>query len=151
MREIGIAQSVLLLYLLRTGSGLWVGTWGRVCPLPCSPRGPTAHYGEVSLRAHRRSVIFRAGLLGLATLSVITCTADTPPLTGTANQAVVNPPLPSNLNLVLNAKTTVTVGPQTQVNGDVGSVGLSGSVLFDVSSSQGCCSNNVLANTVTVR
>ena len=103
------------------------------------------------MRAHRRSVIFRAGLLGLATLSVITCTADTPPLTGTANQAVVNPPLPGNLNLILNAKTTVTVGPQTQVSGDVGSVGLSGSVLFDVSSFQGCCSFNVLANTVTVR
>jgi hypothetical protein len=37
------------------------------------------------------------------------------------------------------------------VSGDVGSVGLNGSVLFDVSSSQGCCSGNVLANTVTVR
>ena len=95
--------------------------------------------------------MFHAGLLGLATLSIVNCTADTPQPTGTAEQAVINPPLPSNLNLFLNAKNTLTVGPFTQVFGDVGSSGLSGSVLFDVSSSQTCCSGNVLANTVTVR
>lgn len=57
----------------------------------------------------------------------MTCTADTPQSTGTAEQAVINPPLPSNLNLILNAKTTVTIGAFTTVSGDVGSVGLSGS------------------------
>ena len=94
--------------------------------------------------------MFRATLLGLASLSVVACTADPPQLTGTAEQEVVNPPLPSNLNLVLNAKTSLTVGAFAQVFGDVGSSGPNGSVLFDVSSSQGCCSGNVLANTVTV-
>ncbi len=93
----------------------------------------------------------RAGLFGLATLSVVTCTVDTPESTGAAEQAVVAPPLPSNLNLILNAKTTVTIGAFTSVSGDVGSVGLNGSVLFDVSSTQGFFSGfNVLANTVTV-
>ena len=76
--------------------------------------------------------------------------ADTPQLTGSAEQAVVNPPLPSNLNLILNAKTSVTIGAFTQVSGDVGSAGLNGSVLFDVSSSQSF-GGNVLANTVNVR
>ncbi len=94
--------------------------------------------------------MLRAGLFALAILSVVTCTADTPESTGAAEQAVVAPPLPSNLNLILNAKTTVTVGAFTNVNGDVGSAGLSGSVLFDVSSSQGFGGFNVLANTVTV-
>jgi hypothetical protein len=102
------------------------------------------------LRTRERTVIFRAGVFALATLSVVTCTADTPPSIGTAEQAVVNPPLPGNLNLILNAKTTVTIGPFARVNGDVGSTGLSGSVLFDSGSSQSCCSGNVLANTVTV-
>jgi hypothetical protein len=101
--------------------------------------------------ARKRSVVFRASLLGLASLSVITCTADPPQLIGTAEQEVVNPPLPGNLNLALNAKTSVTVGAFAQVFGDVGSSGPNGSVLFDVSSSQGCCSDNVLANTVTVK
>jgi hypothetical protein len=81
----------------------------------------------------------------------VTCTADSPEPTSIAEQAVVNPPLPSNLKLILNAKTTATIGAFTQVNGDVASSGLSGSVLFDVSSSQGFFSGfNVLANTVTV-
>ncbi|HEX7843350.1 MAG TPA: hypothetical protein VF469_38020, partial [Kofleriaceae bacterium] len=53
--------------------------------------------------------------------------------------------------MILNAKTTVTVGAFTQVSGDVASVGVSGSVLFDVSSSQSFFGGfNVLANTVTV-
>jgi hypothetical protein len=85
-------------------------------------------------------------------LSIVACTADTPASIGTAEQAVVNPPLPGNLNLILNAKTTVTIGAFTQINGDVGSAGLNGSVLFDVSSSQGFGFGgfNLLANTVTV-
>jgi hypothetical protein len=102
------------------------------------------------LRAHL-SAAFRASLLALTTLSVVTCTADSPQPTGSAEQAVVSPPLPSNLNLVLNAKNSVTIGAFTQVLGDVGSSGLSGSALFDVSSSQSCCNGNVLANTVAVR
>jgi hypothetical protein len=83
-------------------------------------------------------------------MSLVTCTADTPQSTGTAEQAVINPPLPSNLNLILNANTTVTIGAFTRINGDVGSVGLDGSALFDVGSSQGFGNFNVLANTVTV-
>jgi len=102
------------------------------------------------LRLHERFVVLRAGLFALATLSIATCTADAPPSTGAAEQAVIAPPLPSNLNLILNAKTTVTVGPFTSVNGDVGSSGLNGSVLFDVGSSQGFGAFNVLANAVTV-
>jgi hypothetical protein len=74
------------------------------------------------------------------------------PQTGGAEQAVISPPLPSNLNLTLNAKTTLAIGPFSQVSGDVASSGPKGSVLFDVSSSQGFFSQfNVLANTVTVR
>jgi len=94
--------------------------------------------------------MLRTGLFALGTLFIATCTADTLPPTGAAEQAVVNPPLPSDLNLILNAKTTVTVGAFTTVNGDVGSAGLSGSVLFDVGASQGFGAFNVLANTVTV-
>jgi hypothetical protein len=94
--------------------------------------------------------MLRASLFALATLSVVTCTADTSPSTGAAEQPVVASQIPSNLNLILNAKTTVTVGAFTSVNGDVGSAGLNGSVLFDVSSSQGFGAFNVLANTVTV-
>jgi hypothetical protein len=105
---------------------------------------------EESLRAHVRFATFRAGALALATLSVVACTADTPPTTDVAEQEAINPPLPSNLTLILNAKTTLTIAPFAQVAGDVGSSGLRGSVLFDVSSSQGCCGRNVFANTVTV-
>jgi hypothetical protein len=77
---------------------------------------------------------------------------ETPQSIGTVEQAVVNPPLPGNLNLILNARTTVTVGAFTNVNGDVGSSGLNGSVLFDVSSSQGFGFGGfrLLGNTVTV-
>lgn len=101
------------------------------------------------MRSHERLASFRPGVFALAILSVVSCATE--PLTETAEQAVINPPLPSNLNLTLNAKNTVTIGPFTQLNGDVASVGLNGSVLFDVSSSQGCCGGrNVLANTVTV-
>ena len=91
-----------------------------------------------------------AGAFALAALSVVACAGDTSQPTGTAQQAVVNPPLPPNLNLAVNAKTSLTVGAFAQVFGDVGATGPNGSVLFDVSSSQGCCSGNVLANTVTV-
>lgn len=59
-------------------------------------------------------------------------------------------PLPANLNIILNAKNTVTIGAFAEVSGDVASSGLSGSVLFDTSSFQSCCSGNVLATTVTV-
>jgi slime mold repeat-containing protein len=103
------------------------------------------------LRARVRSTVFSASLIGLVSLSAVTCTVDSSPPTGAVEQAAVSPPLPGNLNLILNAKTAVTIGAFTQVNGDVGSVGANGSVLFDVSSSQGFFSGfNVLANTVTV-
>jgi hypothetical protein len=103
------------------------------------------------MRVHERFVTIRANLFALATLSIVACTADAPPSTGAAEQAVVNPPLPGNLNLTLNAKNAVTIGPFTQVFADVGSMGPTGSVVFDVSSSQGCCNGNVLANTVMVK
>jgi hypothetical protein len=70
-------------------------------------------------------------------------------LTGTAEQEAVNP-LPANLNLILNAKTSVTIGPFTQVFGDVGSSGLSGSALIDVNAFQ-AFGGRLLANTVTVQ
>jgi hypothetical protein len=89
-------------------------------------------------------------MFALASLSAVTCTAESPELSS-GEQKAINPPLPPNLNLILNARTTVTIGAFSQVNGDVGSSGLTGSVLFDVSSSQGFFSGfNVLANTVTV-
>ena len=103
------------------------------------------------MRVHWSSTSSRATLFALAISSAVTCTADTPPSTRSSEQAVVNPPLPSNLNVTLNAKTTVTINPSAQINGDVASVGLNGSVLFDASSFQGCCDHTVLANTVTVR
>ncbi|HMG11647.1 MAG TPA: hypothetical protein VK571_00595, partial [Gemmatimonadaceae bacterium] len=81
----------------------------------------------------------------MAALSAISCTAETPQSIGTAEQAVVNPPLPGNLNLILNARNTLTVGAFTNILGDVGSSGLNGSVLFDVSSSQGFGGFNLLA------
>jgi hypothetical protein len=104
------------------------------------------------LRAHPWFKVFRARLFVPVILSTVTCTAESPPSTGTAGQAVVNPPLPSDLNPTLNARTSVTIGPATSVAGDIASVGLNGSVLLDVGAFQGCCSSrNVLANTVTVR
>lgn len=91
--------------------------------------------------------MFRASLFGLATLSTIACTADSPE-TGTAEQAAVTQ-LPPNLNLALYAKSSLTIGAFTQINADVGSSGLTGSVLFDVSSFQSFF-NNVAANTITI-
>ncbi|HMG21445.1 MAG TPA: hypothetical protein VK607_09020, partial [Kofleriaceae bacterium] len=76
---------------------------------------------------------------------------DATPPTGTAEQEVINPPLPGNLNLVLNARGALTVATSSQVFGDVGASGPSGSVVFDVSSSQACCGFNVLASTVAVK
>jgi hypothetical protein len=96
---------------------------------------------------HLRSGVCSAGLFGLVALT-ITCTADSPS-TGKMNQAVINPPLPSNLDLILHAKTTVTVGAFSTVSGDVASSGLSGSVLFDVAATQNF-GFRVLANTVTI-
>jgi hypothetical protein len=93
---------------------------------------------------------WRAGLLGLATLSALSCATDAPSA-GRADQEVLNPPLPA-LNLVVNAKTTISVGPFTNVNGDVASGGASGSVLFDVGATQRFGFGfNLLASTVTVR
>lgn len=108
---------------------------------------------EAFLRANLRTVFLRAGLTGLAISTVVSCSADPSASTGSAEQAVINPPLPSNLNLILHAKTTLTVGAFSRVTGDVGSSGLNGSVLFDVSSGQNIFSfppPNVLANTVTI-
>jgi len=106
---------------------------------------------EDPLSAHTQFSMCRASLFALATLAIGGCMADSPQ-TGAAEQAVINPPLPSDLNPTLNAKTTVTIGPFSQVNGDVAGSGPKGSVLFDVSSSQGFFSgHNALANTVAVR
>src|SRR3954470_3359014 len=128
-----------------------VGLGGKGLPAACCPKDRPTDTSEASLRARVRSVLFPASLLGLAFLSAASCAVDSPQPTGAVEQAVVNPPLPGNLNLILHAKTTVTIGALTQVSGDVGSAGVNGSVLFDVSSSQGFFSGfNVLANTVTV-
>jgi hypothetical protein len=101
------------------------------------------------VRARARFITPGAGLLAVASLFA-GCSADPPSATGAAEQAVVNPPLPSTLNLILHAKTTVTIGPFAVVSGDVASAGPRGSVLFDVSSGQ-FFDGNVLANTVTVK
>jgi hypothetical protein len=82
------------------------------------------------LRAQTQYAAFRVGLFALATLPFVGCQADAPQ-TGAAEQAVINPPLPSNLNLALNAKTTVTIGPFARAFGDVASSGPTGSLLFD--------------------
>ncbi len=101
------------------------------------------------MRVHVRSILFCASLFGLITLSVVTCTADSPQTTGAAEQAVVNPSLPESLNLILNAKTKVTIGAFTTLVGDIGSTGANGSVVFGVNSVQGQ-DFNVLADKVTV-
>jgi hypothetical protein len=100
------------------------------------------------LRARRFGSI-RASLLGLATVSAITCTAEAPQPTGTAAQAVITPPLP-DLVLALHSKTTITMGATSFVFGDVASSGPNGSVLFDVGSSQDVLFR-VLANTIRIR
>jgi hypothetical protein len=102
------------------------------------------------LRTQTQYTAFRARLFALAILSFVGCQADTPQ-TGAAEQAVINPPLPSNLNLALNARTTVTIGPFARAFGDVASSGPTGSLLFDVNSTQDSGQFNALANTVTVR
>ena len=89
------------------------------------------------------------GLLSLATWSFVACATDNAPSTGAAEQEVIASPLPP-LNLVLHAKTALTIGPFTSVLGDVGSSGANGSVLFDVAATQGFGSFNVAASTVTV-
>lgn len=94
---------------------------------------------------------FCTGTWALATLSIMACESAAPPPAGTSNQEVTNQ-LPSNLLLGLNAKNTVTIGPFSQIAGDVGSSGLTGSVLFDVSTVQGTFFGfNIVANTVEIR
>lgn len=104
------------------------------------------------MRNRQRSRSLHASLLALAALPTVSCTTSDPS-TRSAEQAVINPPLPSNLNLALNARDSVTVGPFAQVFGDVASSGLAGSVLFDVGATQGpFFSNfNLLASTVLAR
>lgn len=99
------------------------------------------------MKALVHSVVFRASLLALVPLSAVTCTGDAP-LTGSAEQEAVTQ-LPPNLNLTLNARNSLTIGAFTQINADVGSSGLNGSVVFDTSASQSFF-NNLLANTVTI-
>lgn len=104
---------------------------------------------EDSLRL--RTTTFRAGLLALATLPFVGCLTD-PASTGAVEQDAINAPLPPNLSPALNSKTTIAIGPFGGVNGDVVASGAKGSVVFDVSASQGFFSGfNVLANTVVVR
>ena len=102
------------------------------------------------MRAQTQSAAFRIGLFALATLPFVGCLPDAPQTTA-AEQAAISPPLPNNLNLVLNARTTLTIGPFARVFGDVASSGPRGSLLFDVNSTQGFGQFNALANTVTVR
>jgi hypothetical protein len=102
------------------------------------------------VRGFERYAVLRASLLALATLSLVTCAVDTAPSTGTAEQGVITPPIPSDLNLILNAKTTIAIGPFTQVVGDVGSSGVNGSALLDVSAFQNI-GGRLVANTVRVQ
>jgi len=102
----------------------------------------------VALRSIRVARVARVALFA-APLSLAACMADAP--LGTTEQAAITP-LPTNLNLALNAKTTVLIGSLASVDGDVASTGVTGSVVFDVSATQGYYSSyNALANTVEVR
>jgi hypothetical protein len=96
-----------------------------------------------------RARLTRITLLA-ASLSLAACVADAP--LGSTEQAAITP-LPSDLDLTLNAKTTVMIGSLASVNGDVASTGAAGSVIFDVSATQGYYydGHNTLANTVEVR
>jgi hypothetical protein len=94
-------------------------------------------------------VAFRGGLFTLAVCSLASCLTDPAPA-GVTDQAVISAPLPGNLNLILNASTSVTAGAFSTVAGDVGSAGQTGSVLFDAGSSQNFGDFHVLANSVTV-
>jgi hypothetical protein len=100
------------------------------------------------MRVLDRSTTVRAGALALATLTLLSCAGA--PDEASRTQDVISVPPPGDLDLVLHAKTTVTIGPFTQVFGDIGSTGLAGSVLFDVNASQGF-GDNTLASTITVR
>ncbi|MBC7975756.1 MAG: hypothetical protein H7138_12325 [Myxococcales bacterium] len=100
------------------------------------------------MRALDPFMFVRAGALALATLSLLSC-AEAPD-EASRTQNTINAPLPSGLDPILHAKTTVTVGPFTQVFGDISSTGQNGSVLFDVSASQGFGANT-LASKITVR
>jgi len=122
---------------------------GWVHSLLRSPRADRSITAEVPLKILGRFGACRSGRFALVTLALASCTAEAPQQTGAATQAVINAPLPSNLNLALNA-TTVTIGPFAQVFGDVGSAALDGLVVFDVGSSQGF-GGNVLATSVAVR
>jgi hypothetical protein len=115
----------------------------------CAPGAqPQTSMAEAFLRALDRFTTVRAGALALATLTLVSC-AEAPD-EAHRTQDVINPPLPGDLDLILNAKTTVTIGPFAQVFGDIGSTGTNGSVLFDVNASQGF-GNSTLASTITVR
>lgn len=100
------------------------------------------------MRARVQIATFRAGLCALASLSVLSCSAESP-ATGAAEQEAVSA-VPANLNLFLNAKKTLTIGAQAIVNGDVGASGPTGTVIFDTSSQQGFFGNAV-ANRMDVR
>jgi hypothetical protein len=112
--------------------------------------GTDRHTAEASLTVPGRFGFLHTSALALATLSAVSCTADAPQaLTGAAAQPVLSS-LPGNLNLILNAKRAVTIGALASVSGDVGSSGDTGSVLFDVSSTQGF-GGNVVASAIEVR
>lgn len=90
----------------------------------------------------------RTGALALATVTLLSCAGA--PDDDTSRAPAVISTLPGNLNLILSAKSTVAIGPFSQIFGDIGSTSLTGSVLFDVSASQGF-GNSTLASTITVR
>jgi hypothetical protein len=104
------------------------------------------HLVEGSLSVRER-FSFRHACFMLAPLAVAACMADSPQTDG-VQQAVINPPLPS-LTLILNAKTALAIGAESQVFGDVAASGPSGTLSFDVGASQSF-SGNAIANTVTV-
>lgn len=67
-----------------------------------------------------------------------------------AEQEAITLPLPGDLNMILNAKNSLAIGPFTQVFGDIGASSFSGTALLDVSSFQNG-GGRLLANIVTVR
>jgi len=121
----------------------------KVCPAGNTEDVLRAQLARISSTIARFTTT-RARRFALAALAITACTADSPSPTRAVDQQVINPPLPGNLRLGLHARTTVTVGAFSQINADVASPGLAGSVLFDVNATQGFGGFNVLANTVVV-
>jgi hypothetical protein len=106
--------------------------------------------GEGNVRKPDQFSKVRVHWLAALCAAAVGCADEAALPTSTAEQGVVNTPPPVDLRLALHAKTSLTIGPNTYVNGDVGVSGASGTLLFDAYSNQSYY-GRALANTITVR